>query len=87
MGMFALFTCYPLACPWIVTFSECPSLVSHCIKFSSGEEVTLKSAYSVSLYYTEGKKKRLHIFELWDVYTMSHVTAQNSFLSRSVWIS
>lgn len=54
--MFALFTCYPLACPWIVTFSECPSLVSHCIKFS-GEEVTLESAYSVSLYYIEGKKK------------------------------
>lgn len=32
MGAFALFTCYPLVCPWIVTFSECLSLVSNCIK-------------------------------------------------------
>lgn len=59
-----------------------PAQFSNCITSFSTEQVT-QNLHTVFLFIT---LRKLQVFQLWNVHTMRHATAQNSFLSCAVWI-
>lgn len=62
--------------------SECPSSIFNFFISSCIEQM----AKYLHILFILIALKKLHVFQLWDVHTVRNVTAQNSFLSCSVWL-
>lgn len=74
----------PYSVPGLSLLSECPSSVFNYVKSSSMEQMNQNPYILAWIFFFTLEK--LHIFPHWDVHTRKHITAQNSFLSCSVWI-